>query len=698
MDLQDGDAKRQSEDEGAGGAAPEAGQGGKGDEAPVTAFREKADEGSDLTLVGDYAPVLNVSTAASYRAQGSEDTYMVALNAGQSETYKMTWATKLFTPKDVVAVVAEALGCRTVLNQGATYASPKFDCPGPRWGTDKARGSDPDAAKYERRHDDKVYNGGGMTIALKPMGMLSLIRVRANTMVKLKSGEEREVPLCVELEYNPAAAYGTGPPVFQGNLMGSFYVEDWHPNYRNAQLAKVMNELDASIGVQVHGKKVDTGCGYLIQVKAAGDEARVKAFRRKLQDGVSLAWRGEMKHFELGSHMDVEQSREERQKAASTYRLQHDVDTEGRQLTVRNLETGLSQDGRAEQLDAMAKEFAKDGVLAEFVCREAKSGKSAFAWITYSTEEEARAALKKDALREKMIDHGMMAWRNDPVVELKGKMSTKGDAAAREGGAVAKWYKPRAEALKPSGVEIVQVGNQSQDPMALAASMLKGSIQNGQLEGMFKDMVVSSMGQVVDPLLASVRAAVGQMEDGQAKVEQELRKQARKHSKEIAGIKEEQAETLQLVRKMAQAAGVPLGGSRVRASNKSARKRESSEEEEEEEDEELEEGQLESSEEEDEAMDEWPSLKSASKTVQKPGRRKDKTAKVTQKKRKGDKSATAAQGKGAQEQVEDQGFEVLQALCKNLHSQDSELVGKLLAQTGMSEEKRAIFEKQLLRK
>ena len=56
-------------------------------------------------------------------------------------------------------------------------------------------------------------------------------------------------------------------------------------------------------------------------MKTAGDEAKVKAFRRKLKVGVSLPWREEIKHFEIGSHMDVEQSREKRQQAASKFRL-----------------------------------------------------------------------------------------------------------------------------------------------------------------------------------------------------------------------------------------------------------------------------------------------------------------------------------------------------------------------------------------
>ena len=250
-------------------------------------------------------------------------------------------------------------------------------------------------------------------------------------------------------------------------------------------------------------------------------------------------------------------------------------------------------------------------------------------------------------------------------------------------------------------VEVIKVGSQDgSDPLTLAASMLRGSIQNGQLEGMFKDMVVSSVGQVVEPLLQSVKAAVGKMEEGQSKVESELKRQAKKHKQDISGIRNEQAETLALVRRMAQAAGVPLGGDKTRVSNKASRKREESISEDDEEEDGNDDEEMQDSS-EDEEPDGWPNMKSANRTAAKPKRREQapkQTPKKTKQRREDKRAAQGPAMRDGQAEVEGQGFGVLQALCKNLNAQDPELVGRLLAQTGMDDEKRVAFERELYRK
>jgi hypothetical protein len=269
LNMPANDGKKQKHDENEPAAvAPAAG--GPEAEERVTKFEEKlSPSGSaEVYLSGTYAPVISARSTTSaeetYRSQGDEKKYMHALREKESEAYRMTWNTKIFSPKDVVAVVREALMGRAMVNQAATSASEKFDTPGPRWGEDLVKSMDPDRARYSARVDSRMWNGGGMTLAVSPMGRLPVMKIKAMTLVKLRGGEEREVPLCIELSHNAVAEIGLGMPAVQGNLIGSFYVKEWETGYRNAELARVLNELDPRIGVRVDGKKVETGSGYLL--------------------------------------------------------------------------------------------------------------------------------------------------------------------------------------------------------------------------------------------------------------------------------------------------------------------------------------------------------------------------------------------------------------------------------------------------
>jgi hypothetical protein len=467
---------------------------------------------------------------------------MQALREKESEAYRMTWNTKLFAPEDVVEVAREALMGRSMVNRTSTAASEKFDTPGPRWGEEFAKGSDPDQSRYAARVESRMWNGGGMTLVLSPLGRLAMIKIKAACIVKLRSGEERMIPLCIELAHNAVAEFGLEMPAVQGNLMGSFFVKEWEANYRNAELARVLNTIDPRIGVKVDGKKVGTGSGYLLQVKALGEEARVNAFRKKLLAGVMLEWRGEQKMFEIGSQMDVELCRMKKQKSAAVFKVQHDEATAGRQLTLRNLETDVASDERANDLLVMAESFmVEGGQLAEFVCKAAQSGRSAYAWITYGTEEEAQAALRKDALRELLIEHGSMAWRNDPIVELKGGLAKPQDGvlAGADGEQVqAKWYAPKKELGAGKEVQVIDLN----DPFAAVVAACKG----GNVEAMFKQMVVSTVEAAVDPFFERVKNVVASLEEETAansewkrQVEDDLREQ-REHTEEL----------LQLVRQL----------------------------------------------------------------------------------------------------------------------------------------------------
>jgi NTP pyrophosphatase (non-canonical NTP hydrolase) len=225
------------------------------------------------------------------------------------------------------------------------------------------------------------------------------------------------------------------------------------------------------------------------------------------------------------------------------------------------------------------------------------------------------------------------------------------------------------------------------DPISAAAAVLKSGLDSGRLEGIFKDLVVSTVGVAVDPIMSKLMAATTKMEavaTEHAELSKALRKQQKKHNEDIANLKGEAAQTLALVKKLAQVAGLPTGGAhmgraRSRGRDKTSRKRSPTPS--------ASSGDDSSDDPEAEAEEEqdgWPPV--AASAVKPAKQRSGKLGK------KG--AATGA----AADELKDQGLLVLKALCKDFHSQDANLVGQMLEKTGMSKDKREAFAKEMLKK
>lgn len=546
--------------EGADGMGPER----------ITRFVEVAGDDADLKLRGAYAPLVS-ARRGQYRTEGNQQALAEALSAGNVETYKVTWATKLFSPEDVLLVLKAALEGRAALVDGVAENAGRFDCPGPRWGQDIAKGSDPEHDEYEERHARKMYNGGGMVVGLTPMGQLCRIQITAYTVVKLRSGEEREIPLALELEYDGCAQVSAVPPCSLGYLLEGYYVEGWAPQYRNAKLAQVIGELEPSVGVRVISKRVETQSKYVLEVKAASaDEGKLNWLRKQLTRGVDLVWQGRKTRVEIGSHMDVEEHRAQRRKEAATYRVAQSRRVEGRQLVIRNIKPEVAEGDGGEMLRGLVKEFCDEGEeLDEWVLRTARDGRSAYCWATYKTEEEARRAMQKNMLKVQIIDAAAqteLCWRNDPIVELRGGVERAGDEEIATG-AERKWYaKPKA--VQESAVPTINV-TAPDDPMTVAAGLLTRGAARGELAVALRQVLAP----VVDPFALAVKTLTEGMGDWQRQVEAAAVERDAKLREEMAEMRVATAEVVELIREMAGGSRVPKKAKQKAEKKTAARKR-----------------------------------------------------------------------------------------------------------------------------
>jgi hypothetical protein len=484
-----------------------------------------------------------------YRAPADEEKYAQALEKGNVETYKVTWATKLFSPEDVVRVLSAALEGRAKIIGGIGEAAAKFDCPGPRWGTELVKGSDPDAGEYEARHEAKTYNGGGMTVGLTPMGQLCQIRIEAYTEVKLRTGEVREILLAMELEYDACAQISTAPPRSLGYLLDGYFVDGWVPQYRNAKLSAVLGELDPEVGVKIVSKRVNTKAGYLLEVKAvSAKEDRMVWVRKQLIRGVELEWCGGPRQFEIGSHMDVEEHREAGRTSAATFRMALAKRSEGKQISIRNIKPEVVTDEGGALLRDIAKRFCDEGEeLQEWVLRTARSGNSAYCWVTYRTEAELKRALAKNELKEQIMDAAgqyELCWRNDPIVELKTGVVRDGDAAAAAG-EHQKWYAPPKPAIEESAVPTINVTG-TKDVMAEAAAVLVKSMKSGELSGAVGELVK----QAVDPYVQAVRVLTGDVAEWQKKVDRDAAAREKALRSEMHALTDKTDQAIEMLRRL----------------------------------------------------------------------------------------------------------------------------------------------------
>jgi len=341
-------------------------------------------------------------------------------------------------------------------------------------------------------------------------------------------------------------------------------VAELDASQRNVLLAQALNELEPGIGVQVRAERVDTGARFMLSVRAGGDLELVRKFRKTLLSGTQIQWRGSLVDAKLGSTMDVEKHREGKRSESNHRRSTQDEEETGKKLVIMNLQTDIVSDGlRTAALKELCEGYCYEGSqLLQFKVMQAKSGKSAFAWVCYETEEEMEAALAGNGLREDITDAGNLAW-GTAYVTIK-TPQTQGNVLALNEKKV--WYAAPKELEQK--VPTINVNSTTQSLQNLWENSLRDGSLAKAMGGLLSSEIKAVVGRV-DGSLSELQAyrkhdneKMSSLEKLMENAEAERRKDAK------AARKIQERTNLLLERLMAGAGGTPLPAPKSRKQTK----------------------------------------------------------------------------------------------------------------------------------
>ncbi len=274
----------------------------------------------------------------------------------------------------------------------------------------------------------------------------------------------------------------------------------------------------------------------------------MKAFRKKLLEGTEIEWRGEKVLAKTGSEMDVEKYREQQRSKANGRRESQNENELGRKLVIKNLKTEVQGDAVLEgRLQALCEAYCKGSELEQFQVMQAKSGKSAFAWVCYSTVEEAEGALTGNGLREDITDSGGLAW-STAYVSMKVPLAREHVGATQELSQNSSiWY--AAPMAVRDAVPTLQLDNSGSALQGLWDAALKsGSLARafGEVVDAKLDRVMSRVEQALEDMM-NLRAGDAERIERLERDGKEAGKQRREDNKKAQSL---QAKTNELLAKL----------------------------------------------------------------------------------------------------------------------------------------------------